>query len=704
MDKEQIQNIFSKKTIILFIYIIGFLLLVLNFSTNLLNLGGNKDLANMNSFLYFQSDSEYLTLSKIINDKYDLKDSKYGLLILKKDNAWINYDYILNNNLNFDKEQLKDFDVSLYKSQVGIQGYTISFLYNKLHLGINKIRIILVSLLAVILLYICKYIAKKFNKKLAFIFFIVFLLSPWICAFARNLYWVEFTWFLPMLFGLILSINYKNKKILIPCIFISIFIKCLCGYEYITVIMLSTIIFMLYDFIFQKANRKEIFKTIIVVGVTALLGFLSALMIHSYIRGNGNIISGINIVYNEDVTRRTLAAGGTEEFTGIVLESLKASPLTTLKKYFSWNTNIISGISGSFFILLFVSSAFMLIFNLLIKKKNSINDLILYILFFITCISWFILASPHSYIHTHMNYVLWYFGFIQFMLYIIVDFIINIIFNNKKNKAHINYKEVPKHKIKEYQKKQNKYCLCIPTIDEGDRILKELTVAKENNINKLLDIIICDGGSTDGSTNDKEMKKLGVNTLLTKTDIGKQGAQLRMGFSYALERGYDGIITIDGNNKDSIEDIPGFIKKLEDGYDFVQGSRFIKGGKAINTPPIRYISVRLLHAPIISLTAGEKFTDTTNNYRAYSRKYLTHKDVQPLRNIFQTYELLAYLSVRASQLGLKTCEIPVRREYPSNVKTPTKISGFKGNYELFKILFLNAIGRYDPWGEYEDEI
>ena len=61
-----------------------------------------------------------------------------------------------------------------------------------------------------------------------------------------------------------------------------------------------------------------------------------------------------------------------------------------------------------------------------------------------------------------------------------------------------------------------------------------------------------------------------------------------------------------------------------------------------------------------------------------------------------TYELLAYLSVRASQIGLKTCEIPVKRIYPRKGKFPTKISFFKGNMELLKILLLNALGKYNP--------
>ena len=255
---------------------------------------------------------------------------------------------------------------------------------------------------------------------------------------------------------------------------------------------------------------------------------------------------------------------------------------------------------------------------------------------------------------------------------------------------------VPKFECIEYKKKNKDYVVLIPIINEGDRISKELQRAAKHNVSEYADIVICDGGSTDGCTEETNLRKLHVNTLLVKQDKGKQGAQLRMGIWWALQRGYEGIITIDGNNKDSIEDVPHFIEKLQEGYDLIQGSRFVKGGKAINTPFIRTVSVKLIHAPIISMTAHQRFTDTTNAYRAYSRKYLTDDRVQPLRDIFMTYELLAYLSVRATQIGLKACEIPVMRAYPKQGKTPTKISFFKGNFELMRILFKNARGAYNP--------
>ncbi len=255
---------------------------------------------------------------------------------------------------------------------------------------------------------------------------------------------------------------------------------------------------------------------------------------------------------------------------------------------------------------------------------------------------------------------------------------------------------VPRFACTEYKEKSKDYVVLIPIINEGDRIIRELKRAYRYGVAGHADIVVCDGGSTDGCTEEKRLRRLGVNTLLVKQDDGRQGAQLRMGIWWALQRGYRGMITIDGNNKDSIEDVPHFIEKLREGYDFVQGSRFVKGGRAIRTPFLRLLSVRCIHAPIISLTARSRFTDTTNAYRAYSARYLLDDRVQPLRDVFVTYELLAYLSVRASQLGMRTCEIPVTRAYPKKGKMPTKISFLKGNAELMKILLLNAAGAYRP--------
>ncbi|NCB04958.1 MAG: glycosyltransferase family 2 protein [Clostridia bacterium] len=255
---------------------------------------------------------------------------------------------------------------------------------------------------------------------------------------------------------------------------------------------------------------------------------------------------------------------------------------------------------------------------------------------------------------------------------------------------------VPDFSAYAWKEKTSDACVLIPLLNEGERIARELEKACRSGVAGKCDIIICDGGSTDGCTEENQLRGLGVNTLLIKRGPGKQGAQLRMGFWWAIERGYTRFVTIDGNDKDSIEDVPRLLQKLEEGYDFVQGSRFVRGGKAINTPLARYLSVRLLHAPVTSLTARQHFTDTTNAFRAYSLRYLTDERVGLFRDVFDTYELLAYLSVRATQLGYRACEAPVTRAYPKGEKTPTKISPLKGNWNLLKILLRNAAGKYRP--------
>lgn len=259
--------------------------------------------------------------------------------------------------------------------------------------------------------------------------------------------------------------------------------------------------------------------------------------------------------------------------------------------------------------------------------------------------------------------------------------------------TNINW-QLPTFEKFEFHPKKTKYCLCIPIINEGEKIKKQLV--EVSKFADIIDVIICDGGSTDGSTDLKSLKENSVRSLLIKTGKGKLSAQLRMGYAYALNEGYEGIITVDGNGKDVIDSLPSFVLELEKGFDFIQGSRFIPGGYAINTPLSRLLAIKLIHAPFISLLAGFHYTDTTNGYRGYSKKLLSDERVAPFRNIFETYELLAYLSVRAPRLGFKTKEIPVTRQYPKNTKVPTKIHPIKGNLKLIEILIGLLIGKYNP--------
>src|SRR6185503_8939466 len=123
-----------------------------------------------------------------------------------------------------------------------------------------------------------------------------------------------------------------------------------------------------------------------------------------------------------------------------------------------------------------------------------------------------------------------------------------------KNSPQTKNWQLPKSELIEFYKKKTRYCICIPIINEGEKFKTQ--IKKMKKYAHLADIIILDGGSSDGSTNKTFLKTHGVRALLVKKSLGKQGTQLRMGFSYSLTEGYDGIITIDGNGKDGIDAIP----------------------------------------------------------------------------------------------------------------------------------------------------
>lgn len=253
--------------------------------------------------------------------------------------------------------------------------------------------------------------------------------------------------------------------------------------------------------------------------------------------------------------------------------------------------------------------------------------------------------------------------------------------------------EIPKYDLTEFKPKSHIYCVCVPVINEGDKIRKQLK--RMQPFSSIVDIIILDGGSTDGSLAHEFLEAAGARAILVKRDKGKLSVQLRMGFAYALSQGYEGIITVDGNNKDSIESIPLFMEQLEKGMDFIQGSRYVEGGQERNTPLTRKLAIRFIHAPFLSLISGFKYTDTTNGFRGHSSRFLLDHRVQPFREVFDSYELLAYLTYKAPRLSFNVIEIPVTREYPPG-KIPTKISPLRGNLLLLKILLGVLLGQYDP--------
>jgi dolichol-phosphate mannosyltransferase len=141
------------------------------------------------------------------------------------------------------------------------------------------------------------------------------------------------------------------------------------------------------------------------------------------------------------------------------------------------------------------------------------------------------------------------------------------------------------------------------------------------------------------------------------------GFAIKEGYRYALSHGFDLIVVMAGNGKDDPREIPRLTKPIsKNGYDYVQGSRFLPGGRGEKTPFLRRIFTRLFPFAWTFLT-GVRCTEVTNGFRAYRTSILEDPAINIWQDWLNGYELEYYLHYKVLTLGYKFTERPVSKIY-----------------------------------------
>lgn len=245
-----------------------------------------------------------------------------------------------------------------------------------------------------------------------------------------------------------------------------------------------------------------------------------------------------------------------------------------------------------------------------------------------------------------------------------------------------------------FHPKASEFALVIGVLNEGDKFTRQLQALQPYR--KQVDILIADGGSTDGATAYDNVREYARGLLINRDSERGLSVQYRAAIAYALQEGYVGIIMMDGNGKDGVEAIPEFIAALNEGMDFVQGSRFMKGGAHENTPLDRVLGIRCVFNPLMYLASGYRYSDAMNGYKAVSRAFLDHPEVQPLRPCFIRYSLQYYLNYMAPRIGVRIREIPVSRRYHKQAAPHSKIIGIRSRLSILRELLGTITGQYNP--------
>lgn len=304
-------------------------------------------------------------------------------------------------------------------AQIGLQGSVFGLL--KLIFGKYAfLYSITVFILCLCFFYILSWIYGELGTGATIISYIFLLFNQWLTVSARNLYWVIFTFLLPFIISLyFLKREETTGKLSISAyaalIFIVVFIRNTCGFEMISTILINMEVPLFYYAYKNKWDTKKFVNRFLIIGASGVLAFVVCFIVHLIqlmIFTDDGIAMAIEIMKN-DIAKRTGTLKNMKDYSGLVRESLEASKITVIKKYlfegkpiiFHLKMGVLLLLYGVFVALSFSSEKYIDDIDLI--RPVLMSTLLMNLVSLMAPFSWFVLASGHSYIHTHINYILW---------------------------------------------------------------------------------------------------------------------------------------------------------------------------------------------------------------------------------------------------------------------------------------------------------
>ena len=226
-----------------------------------------------------------------------------------------------------------------------------------------------------------------------------------------------------------------------------------------------------------------------------------------------------------------------------------------------------------------------------------------------------------------------------------------------------------------------KIIICSPTYNEAGNI--EIFCREIFKINKKFDLLIIDDNSNDGTLEIIEKLKLKYKNLFLlkrKKKLGL-GSAIREGMNYALKKKYNALITLDADLSHNPKEIPLFIKNLRS-YDFITGSRYIKGGES-DYGGYRDMVSRVANK-LCRFFLNMPFNEFTTSFRIYNHKCLKVLKKASLKSDGYSSQIEFFFYIYKS--GLNCNEIPIK--FKQRFKGNSKIPRLEVLYSALKLIEL----------------
>jgi len=171
-------------------------------------------------------------------------------------------------------------------------------------------------------------------------------------------------------------------------------------------------------------------------------------------------------------------------------------------------------------------------------------------------------------------------------------------------------------------------------------------------------VVVVDDGSVDRTG--EVARDAGAHVLRHPENRGK-GAALKTGFAYAIENGFDGVITLDADGQHLPREIPKFLEcRAQSGADLIIGGRAHLFGQML---PRRRFANRF-SAWTIAKASKTGVTDSQSGFRFYSANLLRNVKLRA-----DGFDMESEVIVRAGCRGFKVTTTPIDLGFVDGLST-----------------------------------
>lgn len=238
------------------------------------------------------------------------------------------------------------------------------------------------------------------------------------------------------------------------------------------------------------------------------------------------------------------------------------------------------------------------------------------------------------------------------------------------------------------------YSVVIPARDEEGAILGTVTRIFEcfRKAGIEHEIVVVDDGSEDGMAGVLEKLQESVPTLRAVTNIGANGFGRAIICGLDAMRG-DAVVIMMADDSDDPADAVKYWEKLQEGFDCVFGSRFIRGGEVIDYPRVKLLANRMANL-FIKILFRIRLNDTTNAFKAYRAEVI--EGCRPF--LSPHFNFTVELPLKAIVRGFSWEVIPISWRNRQTGVAKLKIKEMGSRY-LFIVLYV-WLEKYFSRGDY----